>query len=109
LDLPYLDAEEYRLDMFTLQDRMDLAGLLRHAKGKWLMTIGDHPKIRKLYNEFPMEHVKKHTSVPKIISDKRPAFKQLIIRNYEPPRTPFYTAVASQTPLMDLFGIAASA
>jgi DNA adenine methylase len=105
LDPPYLDAEEYRLGVFTLQDHMDLADLLRHARSKWLLTIGDHPKIRKLYDEFPMERVKKRLSVPKIIGDKRPTFKQLIIRNYEPPKTPLYTTAASQMPLMDLFGL----
>jgi hypothetical protein len=68
-------------------------------------TNGDHPKIRKLYHEFPMKRVKKHLSVPKIIGDKRPTFKQLIIRNYEPPKHPLYTAVASPMPLTDLFGV----
>jgi hypothetical protein len=42
-------------------------------------------------------------SVAKIINDKRPTFKQLIIRNYEPPTHPLYTAVASPMPLLDLF------
>ena len=86
VDPPYLDAEEYRLGVFTLQDHMDLADILRHAKSKWLLTIGDHPKIRKLYNGFQTERVRTHLSVPKIIRDKRPTFKQLIIRNYEPPK-----------------------
>jgi hypothetical protein len=44
-------------------------------------------------------------SVAKIIGDKRPTFKQLIIRNYEPPKHPLYTAVASPMPLMDLFRV----
>jgi hypothetical protein len=44
-------------------------------------------------------------SVAKIINDKRPTFKQLIIRNYEPPKHPPYTAVASPMPLMDLFRV----
>jgi DNA adenine methylase len=105
LDPPYLEAEEYRLGVFTLQDHMDLADLLRCARSKWLMTVGDHPKIRKLYHGFPMERVKKHLSVPKIIGDKRPTFKQLIIRNYEPPKHTLYTAVATPMPLLDLFGL----
>jgi len=105
LDPPYLDAEEYRLGVFTLQDHTDLADILRHTKSKWLLTIGDHPKIRGLYSGFQTEHVKTHLSVPKVIRDKRPTFKQLIILNYNPPKTPLYTAAAGQTPLMDLFGI----
>ena len=34
------------------------------------------------------------------------ALRHLIVRNYEPPKTPLYTADASQVPLMDLFGVA---
>jgi len=34
------------------------------------------------------------------------ALRHLIVRNYEPPKSPLYTAVASQVPLMDLFGVA---
>jgi DNA adenine methylase len=105
LDPPYLDAEEYRLGVFTLQDHTDLADILHHVKSKWLLTIGDHPKIRKLYNGFQTEHLKTHLSVPKIIGDKRPTFKQRIIRNYEPPREPLYAPVAAQSPIMDLFGV----
>jgi DNA adenine methylase len=96
LDLPYLDAEDYRLGVFTLQDHMDLANILRHARSKWLLTIGDHPKVRKLYHEFPMERVKKHLSVPKIICDNRPTFKQLIIRNYTPPKMALYVTTAAE-------------
>jgi hypothetical protein len=84
---------------------MDLADTLRHATSKWLMTIGDHPQIRKLYNGFSMKRVKAHLSVPKIVGGKRPTFKQLIIRNYEPPKTPLYTSVAGGHALMDLFGL----
>ena len=105
LDPPYLDAEEYRLGVFTLQDHVDLADILHHAKSKWLLTIGDHPKIRKLYTGFPMERIKMHLSVPKIIRGRRPTFKQLIIRNYELPKTPLYTCAASKPLIMDLFGV----
>ncbi len=105
LDPPYLDAEEYRLGAFTLQDHTDLADILHHMKSKWLLTIGDHPKIRKLYTGFPVERVMTHLSVPKIIRGRRPTFKQMIIRNYEPPKTHLYAPVAGETPLMNLFGM----
>jgi DNA adenine methylase len=106
VDPPYLDAEEYRLGAFTLQDHSDLADLLRHAESKWLLTIGDHPKIRRLYRGLQTERVKTHLSVPKIIRDKRPTFRQLIIRNYTPPEHPLYASVAAQPTIMDLFGVA---
>ena len=105
LDPPYLDAEEYRLGVFTLQDHTDLADILHHAKSRWLLTIGDHPKIRKLYHGFPMSRIKTHETVSKVIGDKRPTFNQLIIRNYEPPKTPLYTCAASKPSILDLFGV----
>jgi DNA adenine methylase len=104
LDPPYLEAEEYRLGVFTLQDHTYLADILRHTRSKWLLTIGDHPKIRRLYNEFQIERVKTHLSVPKIIRGRRPVFKQLIIRNYKPPKPPVYTCAAGQLMTLDLFG-----
>jgi hypothetical protein len=72
------------------------------------MTIGDQPKIRGLYHGLPMSRVKTHQSVSKVIGGKRPTFRQLIIRNYEPPEHPLYTAIASQMPLTDLFDLASS-
>ena len=105
LDPPYLDTCQYRVGTFTLEDHQDLAELVTRAKSKWLLTIGDHPKIRKLYSGFQIERVRTHITVSKIIGGKRPTFKQLIIRNYEPPKTPLYTAAAGETPMMDLFGV----
>jgi hypothetical protein len=85
---------------------MDLVDTLRHARSKRLMTNGDHPKIRKLYDEFPMERVKKRLSVPKIICDKRLTFKQLIVRNYEHPKVPLCVPIAGQQRLLNLFHLA---
>jgi DNA adenine methylase len=105
VDPPYLDAEEYRLGVFTLEDHIDLADILHHTKSKWLLTIGDHPKIRRLYTGFRTEHVKTYLSVPKTIDDKRPTFKQRIIRNYEMPKEPLYVPSAAQVAPLDLFDI----
>jgi DNA adenine methylase len=103
LDPPYLGTEDYRLGVFSLQDHIDLADILHHTKSKWLVTIGDHPKMRELYHGFKKEQIKTHLSVPKIIGERRPTFKQLIIRNYEPPEQPLYTRAASETAPLDLF------
>jgi DNA adenine methylase len=80
LDPAYFDAEGYRLGVFTLQDHMDLADILGHLRSKWLAADEDHPKIREPFNGFHMGRVKAHLSVPEIIGDKRPRFKQLIIQ-----------------------------
>lgn len=105
-DPPYLDTEEYRVGTFTLDDHRDLAEILRNAKSKWLLTIGDHHEVRRLYRGFHLQRVKTHVMISKVIGGKRPTLKQLLIRNYEPPKAPPYTSAASQMPLMDLFNVA---
>lgn len=106
LDPPYLDTCQYRAGNFTLDDHRDLTEILREAKSKWLMTVGIHPKIRELYRGFPQSSVTSSMAVKKVIGGKRGRLRHLLIRNYEPPKTPLYAAVASQVPLMDLFGLA---
>jgi hypothetical protein len=48
-----LDAEEYTVGVFTLQDRMDFADMPWYAMSKWLMAIGDHHKVHELYPCVP--------------------------------------------------------
>ena len=106
LDPPYLETEQYRAGSFTLEDHRDLAELLGGCRSKWLMTVGDHREIRALYSKFPQSIVTSQVAVKKVVGGKRDRLRHLVIRNYEPPKTPLYTSVASQVPLMDLFGIA---
>jgi hypothetical protein len=75
------------------------------VKSKWLLTIGDHPIIRKLYRDFDKTVLNSSISCQKVIAGKRRSMRNLVIRNYEPPKTPLYTAVASQASMMDLFGL----
>jgi len=68
------------------------------------MTIGDHPQIRRLYAGFPRTRVASPLAVAKVIGGKRSQFHELIIRNYQPPKIPPYTTVATEPTLLDLFG-----
>jgi len=52
-----------------------------------------------------VDRVKTHETISKIIGNKRPTFRQLIIRNYEPPKTPLYTRAAGEPSFMDLFSL----
>lgn len=105
LDPPYLGAEDYAVGTFSLADHKDLAAMLHNAKGKWILTIGDDRKIRRLYTGFPRTRVTSPLAVAKVIGAKRSSFKQLIIHNYEPPEQPLYVRVAGQQTLLDLFWI----
>ena len=108
VDPPYLETEQYRAGNFTLEDHRDLARILRDASSKWLMTIGDHLEIRALYSKFPQSIITSHIAVKKVIRGKRDRLRHLLIRNYEPPKVPLYTAVAGQASVMDLFGLGTS-
>jgi DNA adenine methylase len=107
LDPPYPETSQYRIGKFSLDDHKGLAEILRHAKSKWLMTVGDHKIIREVYADFPQSSITSALSAEKMFAGaKRGRLRHLLIRNYEPPKTPLYAAVASPMPLMDLFGLA---
>jgi hypothetical protein len=72
------------------------------------VTVGDHPEIRRLYTGFDQSSITSAMAVEEVIGGKRGRLTHLLIRNYEPPKTPLYTAVAGQMPLMDLFGLGTS-
>ncbi len=84
-DPPYLETARYQAD-FTIEDQHRLAAALKKIKGKFLLSINDHPEIRKLYKGLP----KKVVSVKYTISREKTAEaqnrKELIIANYPLPR-----------------------
>jgi DNA adenine methylase len=83
-DPPYLDLTGYQAQ-FGLADHRDLAGRLSKVKGKFLLTINDHPQIRSLYKAFNMLAVKVNYSVSRDIA-ARGDRGELIIANYPLPR-----------------------
>jgi DNA adenine methylase len=88
LDPPYLDADAYASGDFTLQDHCDLADALKHVEAKWLMTIGDHPEIRRLYADRIRGKLESTLSVEKVLKEDgtgRRKLTHLIISNYPLP------------------------
>jgi DNA adenine methylase len=86
LDPPYLDAEEYRMGVFTLADHERLLKTLQGCRGKWLMTTGDHPDIRRLFQEYGKTLTDTFQSVEKVIGGERDKIGHLIIANYPLPQ-----------------------
>jgi hypothetical protein len=85
---------------------LDISGIPYRAKCKWLMTVGDHKIIREVYAGFPQSSITSAMSAEKMFAGaRRGRLRHLLIRNYEPPKIPLYTATASQLPLMDLFSL----
>jgi DNA adenine methylase len=86
LDPPYLDTEQYRVGKFTLDDHKALAELLQNAKGKWLMTVGDHPEVRELYPGQVKGALDSSLAVEQVIGGERGTYRNLIISNYPLPQ-----------------------
>jgi len=84
-DPPYLDAAGYK-GKFTLDDHKRLAESLKSLKGKFLLTINDHPKIRLLYRGLPRLTVDVKYSVSRDKISKARDRTELIIANYKLPK-----------------------
>ena len=71
---------------FEWPDHERLAASLRGIKGKFLLTINDHPDIQALYKGLPRLRVKVTYSVARQKSPQARDRTELIIANYPLPR-----------------------
>jgi len=81
-DPPYLETHSYKYK-FSADDHKRLADCLKAIKGKFLLTINDHPDIRKLYKKFTMTKVDVSYSVSLDKSPEARKRSELIIANYQ--------------------------
>ena len=84
-DPPYLEVGGYK-EHFRHADHNRLAAILKNIKGKFLLTINNHPKIRTLYKGLPRLKVKVRYSVSRDKSLKARDRTELIIANYPLPK-----------------------
>ncbi len=84
-DPPYLDTGGYKAS-FTFDDHVRLAKLLSTIKGKFLLSINDHPKIRKLYKGLPRLKVGVKYTVSRNKTAAAKTRPELVIANYPLPR-----------------------
>ncbi|WP_282433463.1 DNA adenine methylase [Desulfosporosinus sp. OT] len=85
-DPPYYNLTDYRSQgsrPFGDEDHIRLRDCLSGIKGKFLLSINDHPETRRLYAGFNIEEVKVRYSICK--SDKGTTYKELLISNYDTP------------------------
>ena len=78
LDPPYYGARFYKHN-FSDDDFRRLESTLRTIKGKFLLSINDHPAIRKIFSAYRTDRVALHYSLQKH-SGRR--YTELLIRNY---------------------------
>lgn len=81
LDPPYFGCEDdYGNDMFVASDFETIADLVRDLKGRFVLSINDHPEIRLIFKGFKFEEVEVSYSLsPDIEQGKK--FGELIITN----------------------------
>ena len=79
-DPPYLETCGYAKE-FTLTDHERLADVLRGIQGRFLMTVNDHPVIRKLYDGMNFVETSEARAKARA-SEGRKAAPILFIANY---------------------------
>lgn len=79
-DPPYFETAGYDYE-FTEDDHILLRDKLSNIKGKFILTINDHEKVREWYKDFNIEEVDVNYSISKEKSG-RGKYKELIITNY---------------------------
>lgn len=88
IDPPYFRCEDYYGDgIFSRDDFVRLAELLKSIQGRFIMSINDAPEIREWFSGFRIEEVKTRYSVARAGSGKAGKGKpvtELLVMNYEP-------------------------
>lgn len=79
-DPPYFETSGYS-NKFGEEEHLLLKDKLKNIKGKFLLTINDHPKTREWYKDFNFKNVEVGYSVSNENSGRR-KYKELIITNY---------------------------
>ena len=80
-DPPYLDLTGYRID-FPIEQYELLAEKMKLAKGKVMLSINDHPKIREIFNNFRIETVSINYLIGRDVLSKNKKSQELVIMNY---------------------------
>lgn len=79
IDPPYYGCENYYGDgIFSKEDFMRLAALLRGLKGKFILSINDHPRAREIFKGFRTARVKTNYGA----HPGRKAVTELLLSNY---------------------------
>lgn len=96
LDPPYFRRKLYRAN-FKDEDFVTLEQRLRKVKGKFILSLDDHPTIRQIFRNFREEGIELAYTAQQRVGSR---FRELLIMNFEPQMTaadsgraaPFYVA-----------------
>jgi DNA adenine methylase len=63
LDPPYFESPTYKHNFYVIDDYVKIAEKLRNIKGKFILTLNDHPEIRRVFKDFYIKPVNLQYSV----------------------------------------------
>lgn len=79
-DPPYFETDGYEAE-FGEKEHLMLKDKLENMKGKFILTLNDHEKVREWYKDFNIKEAEVMYSVSRE-SKARKMYKELIITNY---------------------------
>lgn len=82
LDPPYWDRKLYKFN-FEEEDFRAMAQRLAGLKGKFILSLDDHPKVREVFKAFHMERTEIHYTAQRKSGAR---FGELLIMNFRPPK-----------------------
>ncbi len=81
MDPPYWQLSGYGIE-FGLDEYEALASVLARIKGKAIMTINDHPDIRRIFGRFKMTSTTVRYTLSRSIKGRQKERGELIIRSW---------------------------
>jgi DNA adenine methylase len=82
LDPPYYGSEgDYGREMFSRDEFGEMAAQLARIKGKFLLSINDHPEVRRIFKGFAFEEARTRYTIGGNATDKAKSVGELIITN----------------------------
>lgn len=82
LDPPYFGSEgDYGRDLFDRGQFVKMADELAGIKGRFLLSINDHPEVRRIFAAFTLEEVRTRYTIGGNATDKAKSVGELIITN----------------------------
>lgn len=80
IDPPYVGGEnDYAVHFDRFQD---LADTLAGIQGRFLLTLGDHPQVRKIFKPFKRAQVQLVYSIGRSAASRAKPRRELIFQNY---------------------------
>lgn len=83
MDPPYWQTEGYGVD-FPFEEYERMADFMRRCKGKVMVSINDHPDIRRAFDGFPMHELDIRYSVGNQRQGRPDSSGELVIMSWEP-------------------------